>query len=381
MEALHMNKGAGETSYAMNSFVQRKIISLTNQATEKAIMEILCSKKRPIMKMGIADLGCSSGPNALRVISEIVEAINATSSLLNHPTPPKELMFYMNDLFTNDFNNIFASLPSFNKKIRQQKSNYNNNGNISSNCFVSAVPGSFYGRLFPTKSLHFVHSSSSLHWLSQVPCGLEDERGRGLNKGKIYISKSSSNCVLEAYLQQFQNDFSQFLMSRSQEMVNGGHMVLSFMGRKSMDPTSANCCYQWELLAHALMTMVSEGLIKEEKVDSFNAPYYAPCFEELKIEIEKEGSFMVNSYETYEIDWDDGMELQNDHDDLLGRKMSSGERVAKTIRAVVESMLESHFGSHIIDDLFQRYAKLVEDHLSKTRTKYINLVISLVKRQ
>jgi jasmonate O-methyltransferase len=121
--------------------------------------------------MGIADLGCSSGPNALRVISEIVEAINATSSLLNHPTPPKELIFYMNDLFTNDFNNIFASLPSFNKKIRQQKSNYNNNGNISSNCFVSAVPGSFYGRLFPTKSLHFVHSSSSLHWLSQV-CSL-----------------------------------------------------------------------------------------------------------------------------------------------------------------------------------------------------------------
>jgi jasmonate O-methyltransferase len=101
----------------------------------------------------------------------------------------------------------------------------------------------------------------------------------------------------------------------------------------------------------------------------------------LKIEIEKEGSFMVNSYETYEIDWDDGMELQSDHDDLLGRKMSSGERVAKTIRAVVESMLESHFGSHIMDDLFQRYAKLVEDHLSKTRTKYINLVISLVKRQ
>jgi jasmonate O-methyltransferase len=47
-------------------------------------------------------------------------------------------------------------------------------------------------------------------------------------------------------------------MSRSQEMVNGGHMVLSFMGRNSMDPTSANCCYQWELLAHALMTMVSE---------------------------------------------------------------------------------------------------------------------------
>ncbi|GAU15274.1 hypothetical protein TSUD_03410 [Trifolium subterraneum] len=68
VETFHMNKGAGETSYAMNSFVQRKIISLTNEATEKAIMEIICSKKRPIMKMGIADLGCASGPNALRLL-------------------------------------------------------------------------------------------------------------------------------------------------------------------------------------------------------------------------------------------------------------------------------------------------------------------------
>jgi len=132
-------------------------------------MEILCSTtKWPIMKMGIADLGCSSGPNALSVISEIVEAINSTSSMLNQPAP-RELMLYMNDLFTNDFNNIFASLPSFYKKIRQEKGNDNNHNNHNgSNCFVSAVPGTFYGRLFPTKSLNFVHSSSSLHWLSQV---------------------------------------------------------------------------------------------------------------------------------------------------------------------------------------------------------------------
>ena len=94
----------------------------------------------------------------------------------------------------------------------------------------------------------------------QAPRGLEDERGKGLNKGKLYISKSSPNCVLKAYSQQFQNDFLQFLESRSQEMVHGGRMVLSFMGRESMDPTSPNCCYQWELLAQALMTMVSEVL-------------------------------------------------------------------------------------------------------------------------
>lgn len=64
--------------------------------------------------------------------------------------------------------------------------------------------------------------------------------------------------MLEAYSQQFKNDFSCLLESRSQEMVYGGRMVLSFLGRQSMDHTSSNCYYQWELLAHALMTMVLE---------------------------------------------------------------------------------------------------------------------------
>ena len=122
-------------------------------------MRALCSSW-PV-SMGIADLGCSSGPNALRVISEILDAVHATSRMLDRPAP--ELVVYLNDLFTNDFNNIFASLPSFYRKQRQEKGT-----GINGSCFICAVPGTFYGRLFPSKSLHFVHSSSSLHWLSQV---------------------------------------------------------------------------------------------------------------------------------------------------------------------------------------------------------------------
>lgn len=41
------------------------------------------------------------------------------------------------------------------------------------NCFVTGMPGSFYGRIFPTRSLDFVHSSASVHWLSQVNFHLE----------------------------------------------------------------------------------------------------------------------------------------------------------------------------------------------------------------
>ncbi|KAJ7966784.1 Carboxyl methyltransferase [Quillaja saponaria] len=368
VQVLHMNKGAGETSYSKNSLVQSKIINVAKPMMDEAIDEIM-SSNLPLSSIGIADLGCSSGPNTLSVISEVLDVVYTTCCRIDRPSP--ELRVFLNDLFTNDFNNIFVSLPAFYENLRKEK------GTEFGPCFISAIPGSFYSRLFPRNSLHFVHSSSILHWLSQVPLGLSsDSSGTAWNKGKIYVSKSSPPRVLEAYAKQFKNDFSLFLKSRSEEMVAGGRMVLSFMGRKSLDPTTVDSCYQWELLARALMSMVSDGLIEEEKVDSFNAPYYAPCVEELRMEVEEEGSFIMDRLEAFEIDWDGG---GADPDDTSGN-LASGERVAKTIRAVVVSMLESQFGSDIIDDLFTRYAQLVGDHLSNNKTKYINLVLSLIKQ-
>lgn len=63
--------------------------------------------------------------------------------------------------------------------------------------------------------------------------------------------------VRNAYHSQFHKDFSLFLNSRSEEMVSGGRMVLSFMGRSSSDPSTEDSCYQWELLAQALTSLVT----------------------------------------------------------------------------------------------------------------------------
>lgn len=111
----------------------------------------------------------------------------------------------------------------------------------------------------------------------QVPPGLESKDGRGSwNKGKIYISKTSPDCVLEAYSSQFQKDWSVFLKSRAEEIVGGGRMVLSFMGRRSTDPRSKESCYQWELLARALMSMVSEVYISIQS-NFFLPPIFFFC--------------------------------------------------------------------------------------------------------
>ncbi|CAN1835549.1 Probable jasmonic acid carboxyl methyltransferase 2 [Linum perenne] len=275
--------------------------------------------------LGIADLGCSSGPNVLRVVSEIIDIVHTKCIETGRPTP--DLNVFLNDLHS--------------------------------------TAGSFYGRLFPKKSLHLVHSSSSLHWLSQVRCGAV------VNKGRLYISKSSPNQVMEAYTRQFQDDFSLFLRSRAEELVIGGHLVMSFMGRTSSDPTlEVGCHYQWELLAYALISMIDDGYINEEKLDSFNAPYYAPSGDEVRAEVEKEGSFSVDKIEAFEVEWDGGRDVTME---------TRGERVARTIRAVVESMIESHFGEEIIDELFNRYAIIVDDYLSKNKCVYVNLVVSLAR--
>ncbi|PRQ27081.1 putative jasmonate O-methyltransferase [Rosa chinensis] len=388
VQILHMNKGNGEASYAQNSEVQNKILAIAKPIIEKALLELLGSNRvMATESMGIADLGCSSGPNTLLLISEIMDVIHAqlSSGQLHPSSSSMEFRVFLNDLCSNDFNTVFMTLPAFYNKLREDD-RYKRLFGANPNLFISAVPGSFYGRLFARKSLHFVHSSSSLHWLSQVPPSLDSKTGTALNKGKIYISKSSPQCVLDAYSLQFHEDFLMFLKSRAEEIVGGGRMVLSFMGRPTLDPTTEQSCYHWELLALALMSMVSDGLVEEEKVDSFNAPYYAPCAEELKSVLQKDESFIMDRLEAFEIDWDGGGDVVDDqanivngfeHDQMVA---ISGKRVAKTIRAVVESMIEAHFGIEIMDDLFQRYTELVTNHLSNRRTKYINLVISLIRR-
>ncbi|KAG6608550.1 Jasmonate O-methyltransferase, partial [Cucurbita argyrosperma subsp. sororia] len=365
-----MNKGAGETSYTQNSSLQQKIISDSRPITEKAVEAIIstdATSASPPQSIAIADLGCSSGRNALVLIFDTINLVYAKCKRLGYPLP--EVSVFLNDLFNNDFNSIFGSLPDFHRRLKDT------NSDEVGRCFISGVPGSFYGRLFPKHSLNFVHSSSSLHWLSKVPEGLEGEDKIWMNKGKVYISRTSPPSVLLAYAAQFRNDFSRFISSRSEEMVSGGRMVLSFMGRKSMDPTAAGTAHQWELLAEALTTL---GLVDAEKLESFNAPFYSPCMEEVRMEIEKEGLFDIDQFEEFDVEWDGLAEGANS-----GLKsLSRGQRVAKTIRAVVETMLESHFGfgGEIMDDLFEHYEAIVEDYLLHNTVTNTNLVISLVKK-
>uniref|UniRef100_A0A6N2LAX4 Uncharacterized protein n=1 Tax=Salix viminalis TaxID=40686 RepID=A0A6N2LAX4_SALVM len=341
-QVLHMNGGRGEKSYAQNSLVQRKVISMTKPIAEEAITNLY--RNTFPASLAIADLGCSSGPNTLFAVSELVKAVDEVRRKLGHQSPEYQVL--LNDLPGNDFNAIFKSIVGLQEDMRKQM------GDGFGPCFFTGVPGSFYGRLFRRKSLNFVYSSYSLMWLSQVPEGLED------NKGSICMVGTSPPSVC-----------------RSEELVAGGRMVLNIYSRKSEDPSSKECSYIWDLLSVALNEMVVEGIIEEEKSDSFNIPLYTPSPLEVESIVEKEGSFTIDLLDVSQFNW-------NAYDDEVHQSEAfkdGGYNVAKSLRAVAEPMLVSHFGEAIIDEVFSRLGEIV-NRKSEEKTEIVIVTASMTRK-
>lgn len=146
-------------------FMQKAASEMVKHITLETVEEVyLATKPKSI---GIADLGCSSGPNTLSNIKDILDKIEGTSSNKLKQSAP-EFRVFLNDLPTNDFNAIFQALPEFHQWLKQKNGSGHENKGSNSNIYVAAYPGSFYGRLFPDHCLHFIYSSYSLHWLSKV---------------------------------------------------------------------------------------------------------------------------------------------------------------------------------------------------------------------
>ncbi|CAA7055053.1 unnamed protein product [Microthlaspi erraticum] len=367
MNAFSMTGGDGENSYAKNSEYQRNVLSETQMMVVESIREMLMELRFPEY-IKAADLGCSSGQNTFLAMSGIVNTIIDSYEQKGRTSSP-EIDCFLNDLSENDFNMTFKWLPSFYDGLKED---------LKGRCFVSGTPGSFYSRLFPRNSLHFVHSSYSLHWLSRVPQGLKEED----NKRSVFINSSSPLNVYKSYLEQFQNDFSLFLKMRSEEMMPNGRMVLAFISRNASDPLYRDCFHMWSVLSDSLLDLVAEGVVKESEVDAFNMPFYDPEEGEVREVVESEGSFEINKIETREflVHYASSGE---DVDYETSDRFKQWQDIANSIRCISESILVPHFGETIMDRLFHRYAIHVAKHLTVSTPHpktTVNLVVSLTRK-
>ncbi|KAL6269795.1 hypothetical protein ACE6H2_026706 [Prunus campanulata] len=324
-EEFPMTGGDGPNSYAKNSNAAAKAADGAKAMLVAAIFENLdieILQSRPTT-FRIADLGCSVGPNTFIQVDNIIDAVSQKyhkKSKVQSAGELPEFQVYFSDLVSNDFNYLFATLP----RDRQY--------------FTAGVPGSFHGRLFPEASLNFVYSAYALHWLSKIPDELRDINSPAFNKGRILYGNAPYE-VGQAYSAQYAKDIKSFFHARGQELAPGGLMVLLIPGRPHGTlPAQNSLAPYFQPLESTLADMVNEGLLSEDKFDSFNLPVYCPSVEELRALIEENGCFDILTLES------------------IGQVPFSLPS-AQGCRAGTESILRKHLGDEIIEPLFDRYSK------------------------
>ncbi|CAN7033455.1 unnamed protein product [Brassica rapa subsp. trilocularis] len=250
MEKRELERKFRMTSYARNSSVQKKSSDNAKHITLETVQQ-LYKETRP-KSLGIADLGCSSGPNTLSTIRDIIKTVEIAHHREIPKQPLPEFSIFLNDLPQHDFNSIFKTLPDFHMELKRDTKN-------------------------------------------DVPPALFDHQGKSINK---------------AYYSQFKEDFSMFLRSRSKEVVAAGRMVLIILGREGPDHVDRGMSFTWEILARAIADLVGQGETEEEKLDSYETHFYAASAAEIEGEVNKEGSFELEKLEIMEVekkDNEDGM--------------------------------------------------------------------------
>ncbi|KAK9286787.1 hypothetical protein L1049_015192 [Liquidambar formosana] len=323
--AYAMSGGNGLYSYTKNSNHQKDAADRAKATFMAAVVENLdIEYGTPTSKTyRITDLGCSVGPNTFIAVGNIIEAIQKKyeMELGRHSCGLPEFQVFFNDHVSNDFNTLFMNLPPERQYL------------------VAGVPGSFYGRLFPKSSLNFVYSCFALQWLSKAPEGLGDSNSPSCNKGRIDYANAPKH-VGEAYAAQFAKDMESFLGARAQEVAPRGLMAILIPGRPDGTlPAERSTGPLFHPLASCLADMANEGIISEAEIDSFNLPIYSPSPEEMRMIIQRNGCFGIAKLELKP-------EMRSDSPPATG-----------DFRAGMEEIFRQHFGSEIVEQLFNRYTK------------------------
>ncbi|KAL5729929.1 indole-3-acetate O-methyltransferase [Ranunculus cassubicifolius] len=362
-----MKGGKGEASYANNSQAQARhaqsMLPLLKETLDGVQLE---SPEDPFV---VADLGCSCGRNTINTMDVIVKHITKRYEALRYHDPPEFSVFF-SDLTSNDFNTLFQLLPPMSSNGCMEECLASNGQRAY---FAAGVPGSFYRRLFPTRSINVFHSAFSLHWISQVPESVMNKRSVAYNRGRVFIHGASESTTM-AYKKQFQTDLAGFLKSRSHELKKGGSMFLVCLGRTSVDPSDQGGAGRLfgTHFQDAWNDLVRERLVDKEKRDNFNIPVYASSIQDFKEVVEADGSFVINKLELFH----GGSPLVVDKPDNAAEV---GKALVNSCRSVCGVLVDAHIGEQLSNELFARVEVRAAKHAKELleELQFFHVVASL----
>jgi len=193
----------------------------------------------------LVDYGCSDGVNSMQWIIPALETLEKRQEKI-------QVQIFMVDLPTNDWNYFFRKvLPTF----------------PSTGVLTSAIGASFYSQVVPVATVSFGIASTACHWLSGVPCQLNDN---------IFALCSTNMQEMATWKEFARKDWDQFLHVRALELKTGGILLVS--ASLLVDGDRVYC------LLHKIETAVKilhkNGHISEKQYKQLNIPEYWRSLEE-----------------------------------------------------------------------------------------------------
>ncbi|KAI4341515.1 hypothetical protein MLD38_026229 [Melastoma candidum] len=328
-----MTGGDGRHSYLKNSVMQGQVVDHIKGLVEEMVAKTVNfhGSYPPGRSFRIADMGCSVGPNTLRTVEMIVEAVEKKYRAEGLTDRLPEFHVFFNDRPANDFNTLFRSLPSEKKY------------------FAAGVPGSFRGRLFPGKFIDFVNCTYALHWLSEIPKPVLNRQSPAFSKDKIHYGIANQE-VIDAFEMQFHDDMNKFLDARSQEVVAGGMMALTI--RLRPDGTSHHRVLEnrfLDLLGSCVLDMVKKGTISEAKLDEFNLPMYFGTPRQIESIVMQDGRFDIEKID----------KVMHPEGNLADPRTL--DQLVASWRAGLEGLLVAQFGQEAAEEIFRSWRVRLED--------------------
>ncbi|EOA18820.1 hypothetical protein CARUB_v10007434mg [Capsella rubella] len=347
-----MSGGEDQHSYIHNSSYQKAVIDGFEEKARQNILEKfdLLNLNPHLSTFRIVDFGCSIGPNTFHAVQNIIDTVKLKhlKESQENSLVPLEFQVCFNDQPNNDFNTLFRTLPS----------------SFGQEYLSMGVPGSFYGRVLPRNSIHIGYTSYTTHWLSKVPEHVCDKKSSAWNRSYIHCNYLIEE-VTNAYKIQFTKDMSLFLEARAEELVPGGLMIVlgeCFPDDVAMYETWSGIVL--DTIGDCLLDMATSGATTQEKIDLFSMPVYFPQYSELKRAIEQNKNFTIEMMETTSHPLED-KQLTNDF-------------IVSMFRAFLSSIIETHFGDGVVNELFYRLDKKLSKYpidFDKCKKKMVYYIV------
>jgi hypothetical protein len=280
----------------------------------------------------IADYGCSTGANSIKMVTAAAEAVRARD-------PDASIAVLHNDVVTNDFNQLFTNVVGAEHSYLKLQP--------PALPLVSAT--TFFGPAAPRHSVHLGTSFSAAHWLSVQP---------EVAVSGFYFTGATGS-AREALARQANDDWTTFLRCRADELVGGGRLLTQTVG--STDDGKVTATKLMTAMAEVADGMAADHLVDQSAVDRYILPVYARTAAEARSPLDDDPALatalkiedvnVAPVANPYFVQW------QNDHDD---------DAYARSYTAFVRGFTESSLRLHLFGDAND----VVDEYFNRLRTRF-----------